>query len=200
MQINSGDKLTATKKLAGFFDVGDIINVIGTDEDGMVSFTFGDNFMNTGVMDISTCEKHFTKVVNKEKAPKVTFEHIQNIVAHSEITVETVFDKCTVVSCKLPNGFVIVESSACVSPENYDKEKGYEICMDKIVDKIWELEGYTLQEELYRMANNCEECFCDECPCAECYDDDVENKDEGLDTDLDCDDCEDYECPYNTNR
>ena len=60
----------------------------------------------------------------------------------------TVFGKCTVVACKLPSGFVLVESSACVSPENYDQELGESICRDRIINKLWELEGYRLQTEV----------------------------------------------------
>ena len=46
---------------------------------------------------------------------------------------------------KLKNGFVIVESSVCVDPKNFDIEIGREICGNRIKDKIWELEGYNLQ-------------------------------------------------------
>lgn len=72
-------------------------------------------------------------------------EDIKNIIEKSEIITTTVFEKCTVVACKLPNGFVIVESSACVDKKGYSEEIGAEICMAKIEDKILELEGYILQ-------------------------------------------------------
>ena len=45
----------------------------------------------------------------------------------------------------LRNGFEIVESSACVSPENYDEALGREICLKKIKDKVWGLLGFLLQ-------------------------------------------------------
>lgn len=50
--------------------------------------------------------------------------------------------------CRLENGFVLVESSACVDPDNYDHELGVKVCMDKIKNKLWELEGYMLQSHL----------------------------------------------------
>lgn len=62
---------------------------------------------------------------------------------------KVVFDKCLLVSIQLPNGFIITESSACVNPMNFDREIGFEICKEKIKNKIWELEGYKLQNELY---------------------------------------------------
>ncbi|MEK3819679.1 Gp49 family protein [Cytobacillus sp. FSL W8-0315] len=79
---------------------------------------------------------------------KVTQEHIQKIMDNSEFEISTAFDKCTVVSCKLPSGFVITESSACVDPANYDIKLGAEICTKRIVDKVWELEGYKLQHSM----------------------------------------------------
>jgi Phage protein (N4 Gp49/phage Sf6 gene 66) family len=75
----------------------------------------------------------------------VTKEQIDLLILNSEIDVETKFNKTTIVTCKLPNGFIIVESSSCVDPANYDEELGYEICLKRIENKVWELEGYVLQ-------------------------------------------------------
>ncbi|WP_443715600.1 hypothetical protein [Ruminococcus bromii] len=41
----------------------------------------------------------------------VTKRQIDELLEKSEIKVETVYDKVTIVNCKLPNGFVITESS-----------------------------------------------------------------------------------------
>lgn len=78
----------------------------------------------------------------------VTQEQINDILAQSEINVQTVYDKVTVVCCKLPNGFVITEASGAVDPTNYDEEIGKEICMERITNKLWELEGYVLACQL----------------------------------------------------
>lgn len=78
----------------------------------------------------------------------VTKEQIDNILAQSEIKIETVYDKVTVVNCKLPNGFVITEASGAVDPANYDEKIGAEICMERITNKLWELEGYALSKRL----------------------------------------------------
>lgn len=59
--------------------------------------------------------------------------------------VQTMGEKCTVVRATLRNGFEIVESSACVSKENYDEDLGAKICMKKIEDKVWFLLGFLLQ-------------------------------------------------------
>ena len=194
--LNNGDKLVVKKKVASFLDEGDIVTVINANENGMIAFAFGEGFMHKGIMNADECEEHFEKFVEKKAAPTITGEYIAEIMYNSEFDIRTVFDKCTVVSCKLPNGFVITESSACVSPENYDKNMGVNICMGKIEDKIWELEAYRLQQWLWEETLE-EDCCCEDCDgcCNECE----EGCDECLDTDLDCDDCEDYECPYNSN-
>lgn len=176
MHINVGDKFVTVKKV-WFLNEGDIIRVTGAGKNNVVAFVFGENFENNGFMDYATFEDHFEKIsTNIVKAPKtnfvpkVSFERINEIMENSEITTHTVFGKCTVVSCRLPNGFVIVESSSCVDAENYDEELGFDICLDKIVDKVWELEGYRLQENLYREATECPfGCDdCNECPCDGC--------------------------------
>ena len=80
----------------------------------------------------------------------ITQEQINAIIARTNFRVNTVFDKTTLVAAQLPNGFVIVEASSCVDPDNYDEKLGVEICKKRIVNKIWELEGYKLQDDLYR--------------------------------------------------
>ncbi len=79
----------------------------------------------------------------------VTQQEIDNLLANAEVNAETVFNKCTVVSVKLENGFIMVESSASVDPKNYDFEIGKEICLSNIKNRLWELEGYSLQKQLY---------------------------------------------------
>lgn len=78
---------------------------------------------------------------------KVSSDDVAEILADAEIVVDKLFDNCTMVACRLDNGFIIVETSACVDPANYDEEIGYNICMERIVDKIYELEGYKLCEQ-----------------------------------------------------
>lgn len=55
--------------------------------------------------------------------------------------------KCVVCELTLQNGFTIRGESACVSPENFDQEIGNEIAFKNARKKIWQLEGYLLQEE-----------------------------------------------------
>ena len=79
-------------------------------------------------------------------------EVIDDLIARSEITVKTLFGKTTVVAMKLPSGFVLVESSSCVDPLSYDEAVGVQICKQRLENKLWELEGYRLQERLFQEA------------------------------------------------
>ncbi len=54
-------------------------------------------------------------------------------------------EKTTLVQATLKNDFVIIESSSCVDPGNYDQECGKKLCVEKIKSKIWELLGFLLQ-------------------------------------------------------
>ena len=93
-------------------------------------------------------------MANKTKRNNIiTQEIIDNLIRNADYEAVTVFDKCMVLMVKLANGFVIVESSACVDPENYNKEVGLQICIEKVKNKLWELEGYRLQSELYDKRN-----------------------------------------------
>ncbi|MBK5492189.1 MULTISPECIES: Gp49 family protein [Bacillus] len=83
----------------------------------------------------------------------ITQDDINNILERTQFTVEEFHSKCTVVVAKLPNGFILTESSACVDPVNYDVNIGTEICKNRIVNRIWELEGYRLQCEVSKGAN-----------------------------------------------
>jgi hypothetical protein len=80
---------------------------------------------------------------------KVTSDQIKSILDNSE-TQEVVFwDKEVVVSYKLYNGFTILGRGACVDPANFDIEIGRRIAREQAENKLWELEGYLLQNKLY---------------------------------------------------
>ena len=79
----------------------------------------------------------------RTNAPSISQGMVDNFIL--ETWTQTLGDKCTVVRAMLRNGFEIVESSDCVSAENYDENLGHEICMEKIKDKVWMLLGFMLQ-------------------------------------------------------
>ena len=113
--LTNGDKLIVTKKVAPFLDEGDIVEVTNVTDDGIISFAFGEGLVHMGVMNTAEFEGYFEKVEEKAKVeiPDIDEEYIAEIMDNSEFEVHTVFDKCTIVSCRLPNGFVITEYSTC---------------------------------------------------------------------------------------
>lgn len=104
----------------------------------------------------------------KTKAPSISAEMVERFIDHHETV--TMGGKTTVVRAVLKNGFTIVESSSCVSAENYDEKLGEEICMKRIRNKVWELLGFLLQTAVGGVngeaaaGDRCrdEECRCDE--------------------------------------
>lgn len=173
MNINDvkvGDKFVTKDNT--WFSNKDKICIVTAVNGNLVSSVFEDNPNASCILDFDSFNYYFTKVEEKKiqnfEAPRITEDEIDEILEHSKIAYSTVFDKCTVVSCQLPNGFVITESSACVSPENYDEEMGKEICLGKIKDKVWELEAYLLQQMIYEdEIENCDGCTgchaCEDC-------------------------------------
>lgn len=110
------------------------------------------------------------------KKNTVTQAVVDELMESCDIAVATAFDKCTIVACKLPNGFVIVESSSCVDPANYDEDMGVDICMKNIEKKLRELEGYLLQNKLYMDGVS--------------FDDDKTDDADDLECDGDCENCD----------
>lgn len=95
---------------------------------------------------------------------RVTKDQIDQLLNSADVEVKTVFDKCTVVIAKLRNGFILVESSACVDPANYDPELGKKLCLKHIEDRLWELEGYALQKLQHERVSSgvcCREANCE---------------------------------------
>lgn len=84
--------------------------------------------------------------LNTDK-PSIGQEMVDDFIAHTEV--QTLGDKTTVVRVVLRNGFELVESSSCVSKENYSEELGAQICMKKIEDKVWFLLGFLLQTAVH---------------------------------------------------
>ena len=75
-------------------------------------------------------------------ANRVSPEEVDEVMLASEYDVRTVFGVCTVVSMRMPNGYIITESSACVDPADYSEEVGQGICCEHLRDRVWALLGY----------------------------------------------------------
>ncbi|MFJ7954019.1 Gp49 family protein [Lysinibacillus sp. NPDC096418] len=79
----------------------------------------------------------------------VTQQQINSIIEQSSFEVfHRVHEKQCLLVAKLPNGFTLVGESACVDPANYDEHIGYDLAVKHIKSRLWELEGYALQNRL----------------------------------------------------
>lgn len=80
---------------------------------------------------------------------KIPESVIDEIIAKSAVHAFKEYDSCTVVTMRLPNGYVLVESSGCIDPAEYDHDLGVEICMKALKRRIWQLEGYRGKQSFY---------------------------------------------------
>lgn len=79
---------------------------------------------------------------------KVSESWVDSVLAASVVTSQKMGEKTCVVHAVLPNGFEVVESSACVDPADYDHEVGVSIAMRRLKDRVWALEGYVRHGEV----------------------------------------------------
>jgi hypothetical protein len=150
-------------------------------------------------MSTEMLEKYFEKIEFEEVEDDFDeeYEHILDIMDEAEYAAFKVFDKCTIVACKLPNGYVMVEASSCVDPSDYDSDIGIEMCMERLEDKVKAMEAYRRCEEAYELSESedCCECSLSCKGCSGCAEEEHDEED-CVYTDLDCDDCKDTSCPF----
>ncbi|WP_050466351.1 Gp49 family protein [Herbaspirillum chlorophenolicum] len=83
-------------------------------------------------------------------APRITLADIDRLMARVEFKGGRIDGTTsTVVHAFLDGKFLLASGhSACVSPENFDAELGFNMAKasaaEKAADKLWELEGYVL--------------------------------------------------------
>ena len=84
-------------------------------------------------------------------APRVTPEHIDSVIREANYLI---LPGTTTTLCYLTllNGHQVIGTSACVSPENFNAELGQKIAFSNAREKIWELEGYLLNQRLFEQA------------------------------------------------
>ena len=58
--------------------------------------------------------------------------------------------RTTICNLYLENGFTVRGESSCVSKDNFNKDIGEQIALENAKNKIWELEGYLLAEDIHR--------------------------------------------------
>ena len=96
-------------------------------------------------------EQEIEKNINEKglNAPRLSPEKIDAVIVDKTFTVLP-SNKCMVCEITLKNGFTVRGESAAVSKENFDEEIGQKISFKNARDKVWQLEGYLLQENLFK--------------------------------------------------
>ena len=82
-------------------------------------------------------------------APRLTPEKIDAVIV-SETYTRLPSGKVMVCELPLRNGFTVRGEAAVVSVENFDEEIGQRISRKNAREKVWELEGYLLQQMLHQ--------------------------------------------------
>ena len=80
---------------------------------------------------------------------KVTEEQVENKIVKQDF-IQPRGTTLTICILTLENGYTVVGTSACVSPETFKELTGRQIARKKAADKVWTLEGYLLAEKLYK--------------------------------------------------
>lgn len=93
-------------------------------------------------------DQNIEVAVVKQTAPRVTKEMIQDRIASKEfyIVPGTTLTLCILT---MVNGFSVRGESACVSPENFNKEIGEHYAFEDAFRQLWALEAYLLKERLF---------------------------------------------------
>lgn len=60
--------------------------------------------------------------------------------------------RTTICTITMINNFTVNGFSACVDPKNFDAALGRKYAYENAFEKLWQLEGYMLAEELWRAA------------------------------------------------
>lgn len=207
--LHKGDKITMKSPIGTFNHVGECLIVTDVRPNGEFTYATED-----GKMLGRASKDMFNKYFDMYEKPKVKmrdgndFIHervdksnsvatcdVDDIIDASDIVCTTLFDKCTLVACKLPNGFVLTSQASCVDPADYDEELGFDMCMDDIRKQVTEFESYRLQNEVGDLKPDAKAM-------TPLFDDNIDDNID--DTDDDYDDCDGfcvdcvYDCVYNT--
>lgn len=96
---------------------------------------------------MSTEEKIEQKIQDKGlTAPRLTPADIDAKIKGKTFT-KLPSGKCMICEITLQNGYTVRGEAACVSPKNFDQEIGESISFKNAREKVWQLEGYLLQEK-----------------------------------------------------
>lgn len=82
-------------------------------------------------------------------APRVTLQRVYEVITKEDYVMMP-SGKTMICELTLTNGYTVRGEASVVSKENFDEEIGRRLSKQDAVDKIWQLEGYLLQQIQYQ--------------------------------------------------
>lgn len=99
-------------------------------------------------------EGELTRALKSSPADKVTKEYmegrIEEVIFMQMHHTKRLDDTTTICTIYLDNGFSVRGESACVNPENYDKDIGEKIAYENAFKQLWPLFGFVLAEKQFQ--------------------------------------------------
>lgn len=110
-----------------------------------------DNEVNT----MSTSETEIEEMIRERglTQPRLTPEGIDKKIESETYTIMP-SGKTIVCELTLRNGFTVRGEASVVSRSNFNEEVGRKISREDARNKVWQLEGYLLQQKLHEEATN----------------------------------------------
>lgn len=77
----------------------------------------------------------------------VTEAHLESIIQNEEYVVFG--GRMTICVLTTKSGFMVIGESSCVHPKQFNKEIGQRYAREQAFDRLWQLEGYLLRNQLH---------------------------------------------------
>ena len=97
-------------------------------------------------------DKELEEKIEATPAARVTKDDIKARIRHTSY--HRLTDTVTMCNLELDNGYSVRGESACVNPENYDREIGERIAYDNAFQRLWPVFGFLLAEDQFRSKRN----------------------------------------------
>ena len=102
----------------------------------------------------NTTDGMLGKLVSEGLAAGLCEEHAVSEGVSAVMRAPAAYTRMTFCVLTLHNGFSVVGTSACADPETFDAETGRSIARADAIDKVWELLGFRLRDELHAACTN----------------------------------------------
>lgn len=135
-----GDKIKLIKPMGVFTNVGEICEVVDVNEDGVISFRFGENREHLGCMSYNEFEKYFELVKKNTwtiwEAYKFTYNNLEGSNKNIWVEYRTNGKVVQLRTCDYEKDKFVKASSTCNSTDDFLLEKGLVIAEKRLIIKL----------------------------------------------------------------